>query len=142
MDKSKYCSTCKQSKKKSEFNKNKAKKDGLNTICRECSNIRSRQYYSEHPEKHRKAVHARTKVLKVEIKEWVNSIRALGCTLCSEKDACCIDFHHTDPSTKDDSVAMIARKLNKKKIQKEIDKCVRVCSNCHRKIHAGKLKVG
>jgi hypothetical protein len=45
------------------------------------------------------------------------------------------DFHHIDPSEKDDNFKKI--KFQKwEKIKQEIDKCMLVCSNCHREIHA------
>lgn len=47
-----------------------------------------------------------------------------------------LEFHHLDPSQKE--MKMDSRNLagtNLKKIMAEIDKCVLVCSNCHREIH-------
>jgi len=50
----------------------------------------------------------------------------------------CIDaleFHHIDPSQKDKNFGnMKLRKWENQK--KELDKCICVCSNCHREIHA------
>jgi hypothetical protein len=43
----KTCSTCKEEKPRSEFNKNKNRKDGLQYQCRECA----KQYYKDNPEK-------------------------------------------------------------------------------------------
>lgn len=57
---------------------------------------------------------------------------------CGESDYCCLDFHHTDPSSKDLSVNSLVRKSNKQRLLKEFAKCDVVCANCHRKIHAGK----
>ncbi|MEY4334992.1 MAG: hypothetical protein RLZZ196_3742 [Bacteroidota bacterium] len=49
----------------------------------------------------------------------------------------CIDaleFHHTDPSTKNENFSNI--KLKKWETQKqELDKCILLCSNCHREVH-------
>lgn len=69
--------------------------------------------------------------------KFINDIKSSGCSMCPEKDIVCLDFHHTDPKTKETN---IARAINggwsNASIQKEIDKCILVCSNCHRKIEA------
>ena len=79
-------------------------------------------------------------VRKKGIHDWVMQERSKGCELCSEKDPVCIDFHHKDSSNKDYDVGVM-RDWSKDRIKEEIDKCIRVCSNCHRKIHAGRLTV-
>jgi len=48
----------------------------------------------------------------------------------------CLDFHHKDPNEKDFTIGKYRNK-SKENLLKEIEKCVCVCSNCHRKIHAG-----
>ena len=47
-----------------------------------------------------------------------------------------MDLHHLDPSTKDwDITRMIKADYGPKRIKEEIDKCVLLCSNCHRLRH-------
>ena len=48
-----------------------------------------------------------------------------------------LDFHHLDPKEKDFNVG--GKSFNLERLKKEVDKCVLVCANCHREIHA-KLK--
>jgi predicted transcriptional regulator len=48
-----------------------------------------------------------------------------------------LEFHHVDPAEKDNSIAKLMRHPNSPKILAELEKCVLVCSNCHRMIHAG-----
>ena len=43
----KKCSTCKEDKKITEFNKNKSRKDGHEYACRSCKKIRAAKYYIE-----------------------------------------------------------------------------------------------
>jgi transcriptional regulator of aromatic amino acid metabolism len=45
-----------------------------------------------------------------------------------------LDFHHVDPSGKDLNVSAI-KNTAFEKIIPELDKCILVCSNCHREIH-------
>lgn len=82
----------------------------------------------------------RTKDLRDWFKEHTkNDI----CIACGEKEKCCIDYHHTDPTTKEDKINNIIRRFGTKdKILEELKKCVPLCSNCHRKVHAGVLDIG
>ena len=54
-----------------------------------------------------------------------------ACQMCGLVDDCLsiYDFHHTDPSIKEFKLS--GKPFNKK----ELDKCIMVCANCHRKIH-------
>lgn len=50
-----------------------------------------------------------------------------------------LDFHHLDPKEKDFAISSrVSMKLEN--IKKELDKCVMLCSNCHRETHAGLTK--
>jgi hypothetical protein len=56
----------------------------------------------------------------------------------------CIDvleFHHLDPKQKDFGIANKGYTRSWEKIKKELDKCVMVCANCHREIHAGLIEI-
>lgn len=72
-----------------------------------------------------------------ERKDWTNEIKqSIGCQKCGEKRPYLLDFHHKDPSIKDADIARLTSNRNKKEdIQKEIDKCVVLCANCHREFH-------
>ena len=59
-----------------------------------------------------------------------------GCIRCGERDASCLDYHHVDPTQKVFHLGDV-RGRSLKEIDEEIKKCVVVCANCHRKLHAG-----
>jgi len=60
------------------------------------------------------------------------------CLLCGYyKHLEALDFHHLDPSKKEISLSQ-ARMASFEKIKTELNKCILVCSNCHREIHADK----
>ena len=64
-----------------------------------------------------------------------------ACIECGEDHPACLDFHHRDPATKFFPVSNApTRKVSIARLQKEIDKCDILCSNCHRKLHAGVAK--
>ena len=48
-----------------------------------------------------------------------------------------LDFHHINPEEKDFMLSDRNLILDWNEIKKELDKCILVCSNCHREIHAG-----
>lgn len=59
------------------------------------------------------------------------------CERCGyDKNIAALEFHHLDPSTK--SFQLDSRHLSnttREKILEELDKCILVCSNCHRELH-------
>ena len=58
------------------------------------------------------------------------------CEKCNyDKCIDALEFHHIDPSIKDKNFGNL--KLRKwEDQQKELDKCILVCANCHREIHS------
>lgn len=61
-----------------------------------------------------------------------------SCKICGYKkcfDA--LEFHHQDPFGKDFSISSKGYTRSWERVKSELDKCVLVCANCHREIHAG-----
>jgi len=68
---------------------------------------------------------------------YVELKQQLVCGRCGEDHPACIQFHHTDPTTKERSVAdAISRGWGRARILAEIRKCEVICANCHVKEHA------
>lgn len=60
-----------------------------------------------------------------------------GCRLCGENSSSdALDFHHINPNTKVMTVTDMVRSSSILAMLEEIEKCVVICSNCHRKMHA------
>jgi len=60
-----------------------------------------------------------------------------GCSQCPENTSSCLDMHHPDPTKKEFSVSrMCGSGWSWDKIIIEAEKCIVICSNCHRKLHA------
>lgn len=106
------------------------------------------------PEKQKKAQHEsylRNKdkvvsdhmVRRRKLKIWFRDLtKNNNCCFCGEKERICLDYHHIDPSRKIDEVSKMLRKvMSKENIIKEYEKCICLCSNCHRKVHAGLIKL-
>ncbi len=60
------------------------------------------------------------------------------CTLCGY-NRCpeALEFHHLDPSHKDFSISQRGHSRSWERVRNELDKCVMLCANCHREVHAG-----
>ena len=60
------------------------------------------------------------------------------CQLCGY-DRCseAMEFHHLDGTKKDFGISQKGHTRGWKKVKVELEKCVMLCANCHREIHAG-----
>ncbi len=56
-----------------------------------------------------------------------------GYARCSEA----LEFHHLDDQTKDFGISSKGYTRSSGKVMQELDKCILVCANCHRELHAG-----
>lgn len=60
--------------------------------------------------------------------------KGLKCTKCGLDDHRLLEFHHLGAKDKDVS-RMVNTGYGWKTVQKEIDKCIPLCCNCHRLEH-------
>jgi hypothetical protein len=133
-NKMKVCNNCKENKDLIEFGVRSKHVDQLNSWCKSCVRDRSRKWYKGNKEKANK----KSSKGNQERRDWFNSIKEqFQCVKCEEKYTACLDFHHIDPKTKSFTIASSVNGLkeSKEKILEEINKCVVLCSNCHRKFH-------
>lgn len=146
----KKCTKCEKEKPVDEFPVNgKNKKTALPILrsqCKACVAERSRLWRLEHPgyaksymqeyiKTNYSQMIARMKEKKKAISEWK---RLRGCTVCGEREPWVLDMHHLDPTVKETNPASSA---TLKTFLREAGKCVLLCSNCHRKVHAGVLQL-
>jgi predicted HNH restriction endonuclease len=77
-----------------------------------------------------------------KLKEMAVDYKGGKCMVCGYKRCpAALDFHHIDPTKKDFSLSVRGLTRSWERIQSEVDKCLLVCANCHREIHAGLIKV-
>lgn len=70
-----------------------------------------------------------------KIRQYLDGIKgSAGCLLCGEKEVVCLDFHHLNPQEKSFNLSKVLR--SQRKIANEVAKCIILCANCHRKLHA------
>lgn len=154
------CRSCKEIKKNENFPKsgnflkgdcldcyNKKRRDKgkipSNKEIRSKTNLRS--YYKHKEKRILKAVEYNKKNPD-KVKKWAKTSytkyqekffdfkSSLSCSICGyNKHPKAIDFHHLDKNEKASSISKLWRCPNKR--EKELEKCIPVCSNCHRIIH-------
>lgn len=109
-------------------------------LCANCHKMRHKVGYDEiNYSKTPKPipVNIRVGVLRFKRKDWIIKQMGSKCVKCGLEynisNYPIFECHHTDPTQKD--FADFANKSNKI-IREEIDKCVLLCSNCHKMEHA------
>ena len=133
----KKCARCGIEKSEDNFCKSRRMKDGYQSACKLCM-ADSWRKSREKKKDHYKAVQKdREKRNRSIIKEWK---RAQRCFVCGESDPCCLDLHHTDPSEKEFNPSDIAH-ISVAAFMNEASKCIVLCANCHRKVHAGAINL-
>lgn len=77
--------------------------------------------------------------IRKRIKQWALDYKGGKCQKCGyDKCIQALDLHHLNPNEKDFNISDKNIKLDWEIIKKELDKCILVCANCHREIHAEK----
>lgn len=129
----KTCVLCKIEQPLGNFNKRALSKDGLQTVCRKCNRARSKQYYLNNHDKHRKAVQENNKAYKKRNRDFL--VEYLGnhpCVDCGNTDIRVLEFDHLPGTEKINGVARVASSgASLNTLQKEVEKCEVRCRNCH-----------
>jgi hypothetical protein len=127
----KKCQCCKILKEEIEFGNNKKNEDGKQKTCILC--IREQQLKSYYKDKAR--YYKRTRKIIERNKIYVDDYKKqCSCLICNENRNWLLDFHHIDPKQKDFNISD-SMGISINNIKKEIEKCVILCSNCHRDFH-------
>jgi len=94
--------------------------------------------YADRAEYLKKAVANRRRRLKAMVIEYKGG----KCIICGyEKCVWALDLHHVDGSKKEFGLSVRGLTRSWDKVQREVNKCVLVCANCHREIHAGAVQL-
>lgn len=124
----KICSDCKDSKELKCFPYDKSRNRYL-SVCKSCTAKRIEKYRQNHKEKWKEQSKNHSLKRKNIIDEW----KLQGCIKCREERIYVIDAHHLNDLTKSFSIGTTIRGW--KVTKKELEKCVPLCSNCHREFH-------
>lgn len=81
-------------------------------------------------------------LIRAKIKDWALEYKGNKCSCCGyNKCKEALEFHHINPEEKDFIISDRHISFTWDEAKKELDKCIVVCSNCHREIHAGIRKI-
>lgn len=131
----KICSKCKQEKKFDAFINRKKNKDGLSSYCKECYYEYNKKSYYKDPKKRNNYLILKRREKVHNFNKWIIESN-LKCKKCGEDHPAVLDFHHINPEEKKGNISNLKwRGLSKETLFKEIEKCIILCANCHRKLH-------
>ena len=113
---------------------------GYQNVCKDCSAKNSKKRYSDGVTKrglsYKEARKKNASALKERNRKLViEHLKLNKCCVCGEDDIVVLEFHHNDPQRKRFNIAQFST-YSKETIMMEIDKCVVMCANCHRRVTA------
>ena len=114
-------------------------KRGFNKQGHQQYDSRCKQCSKEHTKKYRKRHNPRDLGLRKIKCDYVEEIKT-ECAECGyNRCAAALDFHHINKETKVGGIAEFESngKITLEMLKEEIRKCVVLCANCHRELHAG-----
>lgn len=113
--------------------------DGFRAECRACAGAAAKASYNKNPSAYKTRAKERTERVRVFAAKIIEHIRDTGRRVCGEREHCVLDFHHLQKGT---NVTRAASDGRLSLFAAEVNKCVVLCANCHRKAHAGVIVVG
>ncbi|AUR99119.1 hypothetical protein NVP1262O_33 [Vibrio phage 1.262.O._10N.286.51.A9] len=127
----KTCFRCKETYPQEDFPTSSGKPY---SYCLACKREEQKESYERNRESRLKAVEKR----RIERHKIINAYKLEhGCCRCGfDLHSSALEFHHVDNNKEDAVSRMVSSSLDR--IYKEMDKCIILCSNCHRIEHAGR----
>jgi hypothetical protein len=123
----KVCNTCKLNKPIDQYML-RTDTHKYRGTCTECHKLQSHQIYKLRQNRHFKK------------KQDIIKQKGGKCEICSiQSDIVSLyELHHRDPTVKEFNISKgIGRSYGNDRLQKEINKCHLLCSNCHKEVHGG-----
>jgi hypothetical protein len=127
---------------KSKFNQFQKKDYGEFRFCPRCEKeVAIKDFYARRGKSNSSVyckicVNAQTIIRQREIKFNMIEYKGGECERCGYKKCQgALEFHHKDPSQKDFTIAHAKQRCFNEEIKRELDKCILLCSNCHRETH-------
>ena len=125
------CRRCKKTKPLSDFHLNKSCSEGRTRTCRICEWDRRKAWYASK----RKWRQQRSNELNQQRKQEMVDRFGGKCYDCQNIFPNCVfEFHHLDPTSKDVNPSKTLG-WTKERRDRELSKCIMLCSNCHKIRH-------
>lgn len=119
-------------------NKLSVKEENSKIIIRECPTHGSTEFALRYDGKYRCKKCSAESVTKrrQKTKEELVNYKGGKCEICGyDKCIAALEFHHINPEEKEFGIGRSGVTRSLKILKKEIDKCMLLCSNCHKEIH-------
>lgn len=95
--------------------------------------------FKERPHRQIKPVRDTSKYRNI-VKQKLIDYKGGKCQICGYNRCInALEFHHLNPKEKDFTISGGTKSFEH--IKPEVDKCILVCANCHREIHAGLINI-
>jgi len=95
----------------------------------------NREYYAKmSSERKREKVALQRKRIR-KIRKRLDNYKKIRKCSCGENHVACLEFHHVSGKKQIEVSNAVRWGWSFEKILKEIEKCIIVCANCHRKLH-------
>lgn len=131
MEKKKECPKCGIKKTIDYFTKSKSRKDGFGSFCLECGRKYGRLHYKNNKAEYIKRISSN----KERVRDlYITLKKSYVCSKCGDNRWYVLDFHH-EGNKESDIAHMASEGYSIDSIKKEIEKCIVLCSNCHRELH-------
>lgn len=112
-----FCPKCEKNHPIKQFYQKRGKPNS-SSYCKDCTRLQTLE---------------RVRDFKIKMIEYKGG----KCERCDyNKYIGALEFHHLDPTKKDFNLSSVKTKSFDDTIKKELDKCILVCSNCHKEIHS------
>ena len=139
----KQCSRCKLIKPIEKFSRCKKYKDGYHYQCKDCdkqyriaNKSRLSDLSKQYRQANRRVLNEKSVKYHRDIKQILIDEHGGKCCICGyNKYFGSLEFHHKNPAEKDFSIAK--KRGDMERAREEANKCILVCSNCHKEIHGG-----
>jgi hypothetical protein len=130
----KKCGKCFIEKDECEFFFKNKEKNILHSMCKECKRDLDKESYSQNKNNRKVKIRKNTDKNYQIIRQFlIDYKKTCKCSVCGENRWYVIDFHHL--KDKKDNIGAIAKRGSMRLLKEELEKCIPVCSNCHREIH-------
>lgn len=132
----KRCYDCGQLKPVEEFNKNKVKRDGRNSQCRECYLKYAKRYYKANKKECVLRAKEGNRARRLKTLKWISDYLDTHCCVdCGEANPVVLEFDHVRGKKKIQVKYAAHAAYSLKAIEEEISKCEVRCANCHKLRH-------
>lgn len=134
MEDKKICSKCKQELPMSMFRWRNKKLGKVHSQCKACESAAEKIRYANSKQR-QQSVTEKALLQKENNTNIVNIAKQCGCQKCGELRPYLMEFHHTNPKEKVNTIAHMIKSSSQANLEKELQKCVVLCANCHREFH-------